>query len=51
MAGERRNQAVPVNAQAAAKYRAACAEARATNKATSAGPTMKIDSISSDSSE
>src|SRR5262245_3767267 len=49
--GERKNNTVPIAPVAAANSTAAAGEAVATNSATIIGPTMKISSISTDSSE
>jgi hypothetical protein len=49
--GERRKSSVPMQPVAAAKSTAAAGDAVATNSATSIGPTMKMSSISTDSSE
>src|ERR1043166_5469513 len=49
--GERRKRSVPMHPEAAAKSTAVAGEAAATKSATSIGPTIKISSINTDSSE
>jgi len=49
--GARRKSSVPTHPEAAAKSTAAAGDAVATKSATSIGPTMKMSSMSTDSSE
>jgi hypothetical protein len=49
--GERRKSSVPIEPVAAAKTTAAAGDATATKSATIIGPTMKMSSIRTDSSE